>query len=88
MLSYDMEGGSHSGADSQIQFTPLNLIRGGRYEYSFGNVDGRNDNGYFWIGHSYSIVGARSLYFYSTMIRPQNNFFSIGYGFPLRCLGR
>ena len=74
-------------SDSIIQFSPLDFIRSGLYNYSSGGINGRSGSGYYWQLRVYSETNARSLGFASTGLNPQDGNYK-GYGFTVRCLAR
>ena len=90
MVSYGLINyGKYDKADSQIQSTPLDLIRSGTYSYTSGYINNRSDEGHYWQPIVYSEFNVRYLSFYVTLLYPQDGgWYHKGYGMPLRCLVR
>ena len=80
--------GYYSKADSQVQSTPLNIVRNGNYRHNYGDIAARSSNGYYWYPEVLSSTSGRDILISetATVIIARGN--SKGDGISLRCLVR
>ncbi len=78
--------GAHIYAMSQaLRRAPLSMPLSGSFQFTSGKTAYVASAGLFWSSTSYSAIGARSLYFGSNVLYPQNTSLK-GNGFPVRCV--
>ena len=72
------------GADWTNFWIALKLPFAGNRNYSSANVSNQGTDGYYWSSSQYDANNAYYLYFYSTVLNPQNHRYRT-YGFSIRC---
>ena len=72
---------------NRLQEVPLSIILSGYYNWIKGTAGYRGDYGGYWASTPSSSTSARSLGFYSTVVRPQDGSNKV-YGFTVRCVAR
>ena len=72
---------------NKINNWPLNFLRTGYYNRSYGNIHIRTSDGLWWSVANYSNINARRLNTYPSGIVPNGNG-SRGTGFAVRCVVR
>ncbi len=63
------------------------FVRGGFYDYSYGNLDVSGSYGRYWESRVYDATFAYYLYFSPSFLNHQHGFVK-GYGFSARCVAR
>ncbi len=76
--------GSNTAGSTKLRSSPLNFAYTGYYNYTSGKLSDETTYGAFWSRTAYSSTSAYSLYFYSSNVNPQGNYYRGG-GRPLRC---
>ncbi len=78
--------GAHIYAISQtMRRAPLSMPFSGSFQFASGKTVSVAGNGLFWSSTSSSTTSARTLYFNSSSLNPQNGT-NKGSGFPVRCV--
>ena len=67
--------------------SPLAFVYTGYYNYDSGSLLIEGTGGRYWSRTAGSGTGAYGLYFNSSSVNPQYNYYR-GYGYALRCVGR
>ena len=66
---------------------PLQFLRTGFYDRSYGYLGGRTTGGHWWSGTAGSATHGRGLYTWAGNVYAQNSTFR-GFGFALRCVAQ